>query len=103
MKFLKKADFFGVPFVQNIDHQQTKFQSVTGGILTIAIFVLSLSYTFWVAYLWKTNQMNPKISHEHYVSDYSLLDLSEDIMIIKLIHLQIIFYCHQWFTLKTIH
>ncbi|CAD8215380.1 unnamed protein product [Paramecium octaurelia] len=76
MKFLKKADFFGVPFVQNIDHQQAKYQSVTGGILTITICILSLSYTFWVGYLWKSNQMNPKISREHYVSDYSLLDLN---------------------------
>ncbi|CAD8166676.1 unnamed protein product [Paramecium octaurelia] len=80
MQILKKADFFGVPFVQNIDHQQSKYQSATGGILSITICVLSLSYAFWVTYLWQSNQMNPKISREHYVSDYSLLDLSEDVV-----------------------
>ncbi|CAD8179584.1 unnamed protein product [Paramecium octaurelia] len=80
MKILKYADFFGVPFIQNIDHQQTKYKSTLGGIITITIFTASLAYVFWVGYLWQTNQMSPKISRQNYISDYSLLDLSEEVV-----------------------
>ncbi|CAD8215133.1 unnamed protein product [Paramecium octaurelia] len=55
--------------------------------------------------------MSPKISHQSYISDYSLLDLSEEvvnlyywkIMKVRLILLQLIFYCHSQFTLITIY
>ncbi|CAK81848.1 unnamed protein product (macronuclear) [Paramecium tetraurelia] len=80
MKILKKADLFGVPFVQNIDHQQTKYKSTLGGIITIIILTVSLAYVFWIGYLWQTNKMSPKISRQNYVSDYSLLDLSEEVI-----------------------
>ncbi|CAK65549.1 unnamed protein product (macronuclear) [Paramecium tetraurelia] len=80
MKTLKNADFFGVPFVQNIDHGQTKYKSTFGGIITITIFSVSLAYVIWIGYLWQTNQMSPKISRQNYISDYSLLDLSQDVI-----------------------
>ncbi|CAK65511.1 unnamed protein product (macronuclear) [Paramecium tetraurelia] len=80
MKILKQADCFGVPFVQNIDDSQTKYKSTLGGIITITIFTASLAYVFWIGYLWQTNQMSPKISRQNYISDYSLLDLSEEVV-----------------------
>ncbi|CAD8179632.1 unnamed protein product [Paramecium octaurelia] len=80
MKILKKADFFGVPFIQNIDQDQTKYKSIFGGIITITIFLVSLAYVFWIGYLWQTNQMSPKVSRQNYISDYSLLDLSDQII-----------------------
>ncbi|CAK60706.1 unnamed protein product (macronuclear) [Paramecium tetraurelia] len=74
MNFLKKADFFGVPFLQNINQQQALFKSTLGGLLSLLISVTSLAYAFWIIYLWKSNQMSPKISNSKYVSDYKLLD-----------------------------
>ncbi|CAD8111340.1 unnamed protein product [Paramecium sonneborni] len=80
MNILRNADFFGVPFVQSIDQKQTTYKSVLGGILTLTIFAASLAYAIWVIYLWQTKQMNPKISNSKYVSDYTLLDLNQDVL-----------------------
>lgn len=73
MNFLKNADFFGVPFLQNIN-QQTLYKSALGGFLSLLISATSLAYTFWVIYLWNSNSLSPKISNSKYISDYSILN-----------------------------
>ncbi|CAD8082449.1 unnamed protein product [Paramecium sonneborni] len=75
MNYLKNADFFGVPFLQNIN-QQTLHKSALGGCLSILISATSFAYTFWVFYLWHNNQMSPKISNSKYISDYSILNFN---------------------------
>ncbi|CAD8179490.1 unnamed protein product [Paramecium octaurelia] len=75
--FIKQMSTSGV---QNIDYGQTKYKSTFGGLITITIFSVSLAYVIWIAYLWQTNQMSPKISRQNYISDYSLLDLSQDVI-----------------------
>ncbi|CAD8111420.1 unnamed protein product [Paramecium sonneborni] len=75
MNFLKKADFFGVPFLQNIN-QQTFYKSPLGGFLSLLIVATSLAYSLWVFYLWNSKQMSPKVSNSKYVSDYSILDFN---------------------------
>ncbi|CAD8200125.1 unnamed protein product [Paramecium pentaurelia] len=76
MNFLKNVDFFGVPFLQNINQQQTLYKSALGGFLSVFIGITSLAYSFWIIYLWNSNQMSPKISNSKYVSDYSLLNFN---------------------------
>ncbi|CAD8158697.1 unnamed protein product [Paramecium pentaurelia] len=80
MQVLRTADFFGVPFIQQIDPKQSIYKSAFGGLVTLLICSASLAYAIWVLYLWQNNQLSPKISNSIYVSDFSLLDLEYDVI-----------------------
>ncbi|CAD8158690.1 unnamed protein product [Paramecium pentaurelia] len=80
MKILRTADFFGAPFVQQIDPKQSIYKSAFGGLVTLLICSASLAYAIWVLYKWQNNQLSPKISNSMYVSDFSLLDLNYDVI-----------------------
>ncbi|CAD8145084.1 unnamed protein product [Paramecium pentaurelia] len=79
-KFLRNADFFGTPFLQQINQKQSLYQSAIGGFITLIIFSSSLSYAIWILYQWQTNQFNPKISQSLYVSDFKQIDFNYDIV-----------------------
>ncbi|CAD8145977.1 unnamed protein product [Paramecium octaurelia] len=78
--FLRNADFFGTPFVQQINEKQSIYKSAIGGLITLIIFSASLAYTIWILYQWQTNQFSPKISHSLYISDFKLIDFNYDIV-----------------------
>ncbi|CAD8074806.1 unnamed protein product [Paramecium sonneborni] len=78
LNILRTADFFGAPFVQQIDPKQSIYKSAFGGLVTLLICSASLGYAIWVLYQWQNNQLSPKISNSMYVSDFSLLDLNYD-------------------------
>ncbi|CAD8070250.1 unnamed protein product [Paramecium sonneborni] len=80
MQLLRTADFFGVPFIQQIDQKQSIYKSAFGGLVTLLICSASLGYAIWVFYQWQNNQLSPKISNSIYVSDFSLLDLNYDVI-----------------------
>ncbi|CAK77286.1 unnamed protein product (macronuclear) [Paramecium tetraurelia] len=80
MQVLRTADFFGVPFIQQIDPKQSIYKSAIGGLITLLICSASLAYAIWVLYQWQTNQLSPKISNSMHVSDFSLLDLNYDVI-----------------------
>ncbi|CAD8153169.1 unnamed protein product [Paramecium pentaurelia] len=80
MNILRIADFFGVPFIQQIDQKQSIYKSAFGGLITFLICSASLGYAIWVLYQWQNNQLSPKISNSMYVSDFSLLDLNYDVL-----------------------
>ncbi|CAD8158692.1 unnamed protein product [Paramecium pentaurelia] len=80
MQILRAADFFGVPFNQQIDSKQSIYKSAFGGLVTLLICSASLAYAVWVLYKWQNNQLSPKISNSIYVSDFSLLDLNYDVI-----------------------
>ncbi|CAK77287.1 unnamed protein product (macronuclear) [Paramecium tetraurelia] len=80
MQLLRTADFFGVPFIQQIDSKQSIYKSALGGLVTLLICSASLAYAIWVLYLWQNNKLSPKISSSIYVSDFSLLDLDYDVI-----------------------
>ncbi|CAD8145189.1 unnamed protein product [Paramecium pentaurelia] len=80
MNFLRQADFFGIPFVQQIDLKQSIYKSAFGGFVTLLIFSASVAYSIWILYLWQINQLSPKISNSIYTSDFKLLDMNYDII-----------------------
>ncbi|CAD8076202.1 unnamed protein product [Paramecium sonneborni] len=80
MNFLRQADFFGIPFIQQIDLKQSIYKSALGGLVTLLIFSASLAYSIWILYQWQINQLSPKISNSIYTSDYRLLDMNYDII-----------------------
>ncbi|CAD8146089.1 unnamed protein product [Paramecium octaurelia] len=80
MNFLRQADFFGIPFIQQIDLKQSIYKSAFGGLVTLLIFSASVAYSIWVLYLWQINQLSPKISNSIYKSDFKLLDMNYDII-----------------------
>ncbi|CAK77289.1 unnamed protein product (macronuclear) [Paramecium tetraurelia] len=80
IKILRAADFFGAPFVQQIDPKQSIYKSAFGGLITLLISSASFAYAIWVLFKWQNNQLSPKISNSVYVSDFSLLDLDYDVI-----------------------
>lgn len=52
MKVLRNADFFGTPFIQQIDEKESIYKSVLGGIVTLTLVLASLAYSLWVIILW---------------------------------------------------
>lgn len=60
-KLLQKIDLAGAPLSHTVEGNGTSYKSAKGGLLSILIIILSLSYTIYILYLWNDNKILPKI------------------------------------------
>ncbi|EAS01729.2 phosphatidylserine decarboxylase family protein (macronuclear) [Tetrahymena thermophila SB210] len=61
-KILKSLDLFSTPFFFNIENNQQKRKTAFGGLVSIAVFSLSLAYFTYICYLYSNNKIDPTVN-----------------------------------------
>lgn len=58
---IKKCDIFGSPFLLRIQKNETEWRSIFGGVMSILIMLLSVSYIIYTFSLWYAGELPPTI------------------------------------------
>lgn len=67
-KFIQSFDRFGVPVYYRVNKQEDTYKSVIGGLITITLFIASVTYAVYVFWKWEEGLMSPKISSTKQIS-----------------------------------
>ncbi|KAL4463109.1 hypothetical protein ABPG74_007110 [Tetrahymena malaccensis] len=65
--FLKSLDLFPTPFFFNLQNNEQKRKTAFGGIVSIAVFSLSLAYFTYICYLYANNKIDPTVNYSQKV------------------------------------
>lgn len=57
---LKKIDIGGVPPNHTVHGTESSYKSANGGLLSLLIILLSVSYTCYILFTWYAGQILPK-------------------------------------------
>ncbi|CAD8118664.1 unnamed protein product [Paramecium primaurelia] len=77
---IENIDIFGVPICLLSNTNNQRYQSKVGGIITIMLSGLSLSYFLYVIVLWINNQIAPIISSKQKTIGYAEFQLQESMI-----------------------
>ncbi|EDK31677.2 AMP-binding enzyme family protein (macronuclear) [Tetrahymena thermophila SB210] len=77
-----KIDIFSQPFFFHLDNKrQEKKGSIIGALLTLTIFIVTLTYFAYLTKQYLTNQINPKYRSQSFISEDNIeIDLREDLI-----------------------
>ncbi|KAL4495409.1 hypothetical protein ABPG73_022454 [Tetrahymena malaccensis] len=66
-KILKSLDLFSTPFLFNLQNNQQKRKTAIGGLVSVTVFCLSLSYFTYICYLYFNNKIDPTVNQSQKV------------------------------------
>ncbi|CAD8060861.1 unnamed protein product [Paramecium primaurelia] len=81
---IDKIDIFGVPIPLLTSTNEYKYQSKIGGILSILLASISLTYFFYIVVQWSNNLISPNVSSKQKIINYTEFSFSEPLIEINL-------------------
>ncbi|CAD8145871.1 unnamed protein product [Paramecium octaurelia] len=77
---IEKIDIFGVPISLLTHKNESKFQSIMGGIISIFLGSISLAYFLYIIAQWIDNEITPNVSSKQQTTGYAEFEWKETLI-----------------------